>query len=171
MALLDLYKKKRDFTKTSEPGPVVRKLEAMKKKKPVFVIQEHHASHLHYDFRLEVNGVLKSWAVPKQPTLDPAIKRLAVEVEDHPLDYADFEGEIPRGSYGAGTVEIWDRGTYLLPKKGPSIQDALEDGKLVFFLEGTRLRGAFSLVRTRTRGGKTHWLLMKKRDQYSQRAA
>src|SRR5439155_3598273 len=140
---LEEYKAKRDFRKTSEPEGRPEKGH----RRPIFVIQEHHASHLHYDFRLEADGVLKSWAVPKQPSLDPAQKRLAVRVEDHPLGYADFEGTIPEGQYGAGTVTVWDRGTYdnlLADKPVPqTLAEGIEAGRLEFALHGKRLRGRF----------------------------
>jgi bifunctional non-homologous end joining protein LigD len=133
------YKQKRDFAVTPEPRPRVVKSDH----NPIFVIQEHHASRLHYDFRLEADGVLKSWAVPKKPTTDPAVRRLAVQVEDHPLGYANFSGKIPEGEYGAGTVKIWDRGTYenLLEKKPQrrTLTQAIADGHVEILLRGRKL--------------------------------
>jgi len=123
--------------------------------KPRFVVQEHHASRLHYDFRLEHDGVLKSWAIPKGPSMDPAHRRLAILVEDHDIEYIDYEGIIPQGSYGAGAVVTWDAGTY----------EPLEweEGKIVFALDGKKLRGTFALVHL-SRGKENEWLLIKKRD-------
>jgi bifunctional non-homologous end joining protein LigD len=123
---------------------------------PGFVVHEHHARHLHYDFRLEMDGVLKSWAVPKGPSMNPADKRLAIMVEDHPLDYASFEGVIPEGQYGAGTVSIWDKGTYQL------IDGEIESGRLEFLLKGKRLKGTFVLIKMK--GKEKEWLLIKKKD-------
>src|SRR5262245_36388706 len=138
MALRE-YRAKRNFRKTSEP----RALVARPHHKPIFVVQEHHASHLHYDFRLEADGVLKSWAVPKQPSLDPSQKRLAVRVEDHPVAYARFSGRIPEGQYGAGDVAIWDHGTYdnlLADKPVPqTVSEGIEAGRLEFELHGKKL--------------------------------
>jgi DNA ligase D-like protein (predicted 3'-phosphoesterase) len=140
----------------------------MARRRPVFVIQKHDASSLHYDFRLEVDGVLRSWAVPKGPSTDPREKRLAVEVEDHPLAWASFEGVIGRG-YGAGTVIVWDTGPYR-PLGEEPFGEALDAGRASFWLEGSKLRGGYTLTRTRMRGGgdrggKPQWLLIKRRDE------
>jgi len=129
-----------------------------------FVVHEHHATRLHYDFRLEVAGVLKSWALPKGPSMNPADKRLAVQVEDHPLDYGDFEGIIPRGTYGAGPVLIWDSGPFQ-PEGDPA--SGLEKGKLTFVLEGKKLKGSFSLVLMKERDAGKDWLLIKGRDSFA----
>src|SRR5262245_20374438 len=138
---LSLYQQKRDFTRTAEPSGR-RKIAAAEY--PRFVIQKHAARRLHFDLRLEVDGVFKSWAVTKGPSLDPKDKRLAVETEDHPLDYGDFEGTIPEGEYGGGTVMLWDRGTWA-PEGDP--HEGLRKGKLSFTLRGKRLKGGFTLVR------------------------
>jgi DNA ligase D-like protein (predicted 3'-phosphoesterase) len=130
---------------------------------PRFVIQKHAASSLHYDFRLEAGGVLKSWAVPKGPSTDPRDKRLAMPVEDHSLEYGDFEGVIPRGTYGAGAVIVWDTGSYRNLGDTP-IEQAIEDGHAVFWLEGQKIRGGYSLRRI-ARGDEERWLLIKKRDE------
>lgn len=135
------YRAKRDFKTTPEP------VESGGGESGKFVVQRHQASHLHYDFRLEIGGVLKSWAVPKGPPGAPKEKRLAIAVEDHPLGYGDFEGTIPEGQYGAGTVEIWDSGTFE-PLDGADPQAALDAGKLAFALKGRRLKGRFALVKT-----------------------
>jgi len=127
---------------------------------PRFVIHEHDASHLHYDFRLELDGVLRSWVIPKGPSMNPSEKRLAVLVEDHPVEYIDFEGIIPEGHYGAGAVVIWDRGSYELLE--------LKQGKITFFLNGGKLKGAFTLTLLKERGKGNEWLLIKKRDEYAQ---
>jgi len=128
----------------------------------LFVVQKHQGRNLHYDFRLEVNGVLKSWALPKGPSVDPAVKRLAVAVEDHPVEYADFEGVISAGQYGAGPVMIWDHGTYS-PEDSDDVSESLETGELKFALHGQKLRGSWVLVRIRS----NNWLLIKHRDAYA----
>src|SRR5262245_27547723 len=165
---LEEYRKKRDFTKTPEPAGTVAK-----KKRPelFFCVQKHLASHLHYDFRLEHNGVLLSWAVPKGPSLNPKDKRLAMHVEDHPFDYGDFEGVIPEG-YGAGIVMLWDRGTW--SPEADDVDAALKKGDLKFTLNGYKLKGSWVLVRTGgrypgARGGNDgrSWLLIKHRDDWS----
>jgi DNA ligase D-like protein (predicted 3'-phosphoesterase) len=166
---LQRYRQKRDADKTAEPGVKAGGSgEAAgghaPGRSPRFVIQKHAASSLHYDFRLEVDGTLRSWAVPKGPSTDPREKRLAVEVEDHPLEYADFEGVIGTGSYGAGAVIVWDSGTYRNLDETRSIAEALETGHAKVWLEGEKLRGGWTLQRTRG-GQKPQWLLIKRRDE------
>jgi len=156
---LSEYKSKRNFDKTPEPGPTPRRSRTGRR----FVIQKHRASHLHYDLRLEVNGVLKSWAVPKGPSRNPRDKRLAMAVEDHPLDYAEFEGVIPEGEYGGGTVMVWDQGSYLPDDDTKDVAKAIEKGELKFTLKGNKLKGSRVLVRTRGR----QWLLIKHRDAFA----
>ncbi len=158
MASLTEYKKKRRFSKTPEPGPKEKRTRTGR----IFVVQKHRATQLHYDFRLEADGVLKSWAVPKGPSLDPTVKRLAMQVEDHPVDYAKFEGVIPEGEYGGGTVMVWDYGTYK-PENTDDVGEALGKGELKFSLNGKKLKGSWVLVRTRDR----QWLLIKHRDYYT----
>ncbi|HEX3950158.1 MAG TPA: DNA polymerase ligase N-terminal domain-containing protein [Steroidobacteraceae bacterium] len=169
-AALNKYRRKRDFSKTQEPSGASRTQSAEQLR---FVIQKHAASHLHFDLRLELNGVFKSWAVTKGPSLDPADKRLAVEVEDHPLDYGDFEGTIPKGEYGGGTVQLWDRG-FWAPQGEKSAQQMLKSGELKFILAGERLTGRWVIVRIKNNRGRdtrTNWLLIKQRDQYAQPGA
>ena len=158
------YKGKRNFDKTPEPSGKSGKGSG----KPFFVIQKHDASRLHYDFRLLIDGVLKSWAVPKGPSTDPREKRLAIPTEDHPVDYADFEGVIPEGEYGGGTVLVWDRGPYrnLREEKdgdGRSMAESAKEGLLEVWLDGKKLRGGYALVRT-DGGDSERWLLIKKKD-------
>ena len=165
-AALARYQAKRDFTQTEEPSG---RIAVAASERLRFVIQKHAASHLHYDLRLELDGVFKSWAVTKGPSLDPAAKRLAVEVEDHPLDYGDFEGTIPKGQYGGGTVQLWDRG-FWTPLDGTDPAAALRKGELKFILAGDRLAGSWVLVRLkRNRDGdkRTNWLLIKHRDEFA----
>ncbi|CAD6515598.1 DNA ligase [Paraburkholderia kirstenboschensis] len=171
---LDLYNRKRRFDETPEPAgaKATRKRGARNAARPgpdeglSYVIQEHHARRLHYDFRLELNGTLLSWAVPKGPCLDPSVKRLAVHVEDHPVEYGSFEGEIPPGNYGAGTVIVWDRGTWEPVGGAAEAARAYQAGKLKFHLHGEKLRGGWTLVRSHMRGNadKEQWLLIKERD-------
>jgi bifunctional non-homologous end joining protein LigD len=164
---LTTYNKKRDFKQTSEP----KGKEVKDGKQLIFVVQRHEASHLHYDFRLEMDGVLKSWAVPKGPSLYPKDRRLAVQVEDHPVPYAKFEGDIPEGNYGAGHVDIWDNGTYqAIDDKGEPISPKealklLEEGHLRFVMKGKKLKGAFKLFRMKEED--KNWLLMKADDEYA----
>lgn len=157
------YYSKRNPNKSPEPqGKLVKK----PGKKPIFVIQEHAASHLHYDFRLEIDGVLKSWAVPKGPSTDPSVKRLAVPTEDHPLEYAGFEGVIPEGEYGAGVVIIWDTGPYENLKENETMSREYDEGKIEIFLEGHKLKGGYALIRT-ARGKDERWLFFKMKDEYA----
>jgi bifunctional non-homologous end joining protein LigD len=167
---LNLYKKKRSFSKTPEPRGVKKNTAA---KQLLFVVQKHHASHLHYDFRLEIRGVLKSWAVPKGPSMNPADKRLAMHVEDHPYSYKDFEGIIPKGNYGAGTVIVWDNGTYMPAEKNGTIEEQERDllknyhkGSMSIVLNGKKLKGEFALVKAAGRSDNS-WLLIKKKDKYA----
>jgi bifunctional non-homologous end joining protein LigD len=161
------YRRKRDFTRTREPRGAARK----RSPKLAYVIQKHAASRLHFDLRLELDGVMKSWAVPKGPSLDPAVKRLAIQVEDHPVEYNAFEGTIPKGEYGGGTVMVWDKGTYTAAGETDDPEEALREGyrkgDFKFILRGKRLKGSWVLVRTRGRGGgnrRDQWLLIKHRD-------
>lgn len=149
--MLEEYRKKRDFDRTSEPEAK----ETSRSDEPIFVIQKHDASNLHYDLRLEIDGVLKSWAVPKQPPKKAGIKRLAIQTEDHPMEYADFEGEIPEGQYGAGKVEIWDRGNYEAIK--------IEDEEIIVTLKGKQLTGDYVLVKTKYGKNNKGWLFFKKK--------
>jgi DNA ligase D-like protein (predicted 3'-phosphoesterase) len=160
------YRKKRDFGKTPEPEGGEKK----SSKDRIFVIQKHDATTLHYDFRLEVEGVLVSWAVPKGPSTDPRETRLAIPTEDHPLEYADFEGVIPEDEYGGGTVLIWDRGMYRNLREGEgvdslSMTESIEEGKVEVWLEGERLQGGFALIRTGYGRNKNGWLLKKMDDE------
>jgi len=165
---LTLYNKKRNFKETSEPEGAVKKSVS----KLIFVIQRHKASRLHYDFRLELDGVLKSWAVPKGPSMNPKDKRLAMMVEDHPYDYKDFAGTIPEGNYGAGIVEIWDSGTYSdmenssREKAEKNLRAGLKSGDFKFHLYGKKLKGEFVLVKLKGKEDNS-WLLIKHRDFYA----
>lgn len=150
--MLEEYAKKRDFRKTSEPPASGEEIISSK---PIFVVQRHDATNLHYDFRLEIDGVLKSWAVPKEPPKNADIKRLAIETEDHPLGYADFEGEIPEGQYGAGKVEIWDRGTFELLKRN--------EKEITVMLHGQELEGEYVLIKTKYGKEGRGWLFFRKK--------
>src|SRR4029077_4787499 len=159
MAKLEEYRKKRSFTKTPEPAGQEPAAHADN----TFVVQKHAARRLHYDFRLAINGTLKSWPVPKGPSMNPGDKRLAVQTEDHPLDYAGFEGKIPEGNYGAGTVMVWDRGTYALEGKGNALEQ-LARGEIKFSLNGEKLRGSFVLVKLKHSEKGNEWLMIKHKD-------
>ncbi|HLO81308.1 MAG TPA: DNA polymerase ligase N-terminal domain-containing protein, partial [Chitinophagaceae bacterium] len=166
MTKLQQYKAKRNFSATPEPaGKQVKNAKALR-----FVVQRHKASRLHYDFRLEIGGVLVSWAVPKGPSMNTSDKRLAVHVEDHPVDYIDFEGEIPKGNYGAGTVEVWDHGTFIPVdgKQNPITEKKAEaniaKGELKFILNGKKLKGGFVLVQLKD---EKNWLLIKHKDEFA----
>ncbi|MGD8565603.1 MAG: DNA polymerase ligase N-terminal domain-containing protein [Candidatus Bathyarchaeota archaeon] len=147
---LKKYQKKRDFKRTTEPEGRVQSADDH-----LYVVQKHDASHLHYDLRLELDGVLKSWTIPKTPPTVVGVKRLAVQTEDHPIEYANFEGVIPKGEYGAGTVEIWDKGEFTMKNK--------EQNKLIFEIKGEKLKGDYCLIRFK---GKNNWLFFKKKSQY-----
>lgn len=162
---LEEYEKKRDFGKTPEPG-----LSRKGRVKDRFVVQKHDASHLHYDFRLQIGDVLVSWAVPRGPSMDSSVKRLAIQTEDHPLEYRDFEGVIPRDEYGGGTVMIWDEGNIKWPGKEAetgSPEEMLKKGQLVFELVGRKLKGRFRMIKTRYGKQKNAWLLMKSKDEHA----
>ena len=166
------YRRKRDFGRTAEPEGGARRKKAAKRLE--FVLQKHAASHLHFDLRLELDGVMKSWAVPKGPAPDPSIKRLAMQVEDHPMEYNSFEGTIPEGEYGGGTVMLWDRGWYE-PEKGggeDGVREGYRKGDLKVVFHGQRMHGSWVLVRTRGWGGgsgsKPSWLLIKHRDEHAE---
>ncbi|HLF52685.1 DNA polymerase ligase N-terminal domain-containing protein [Flavobacterium sp.] len=165
---LDKYSQKRNFSSTAEPEAEIKKSQ----NELIFVVQKHAASHLHYDFRLELDGVLKSWAIPKGPSMNPEEKRLAIMVEDHPYNYKDFEGTIPEGNYGAGTVIVWDNGTYTPSEekyKGSvenKLKEDLDEGHLSFILKGKKLKGEFSLVKFKGKQDNA-WLLIKKDDPYA----
>lgn len=165
------YQRMRDFSRTAEPRGAPRRKAA--RAALAFVVQKHDASHLHFDLRLELDGVMKSWAVPRGPSLDPGVKRLAMQVEDHPIEYNRFEGTIPQGEYGGGTVMLWDRGTYDYWTEDPDpvarLRDGYARGDLKFQLRGRRLKGTWVLVRLR-RGdpARPQWLLMKHRDRYAE---
>ena len=163
MTSLKTYKEKRDFTKTSEPkGRRTRKT-----KKTIFVVQQHAARSNHFDFRLEMGNVLKSWAVPKGLPVEVAEKHLAVETEDHPLEYASFEGKIPKGEYGAGKVKIWDTGSYRNIRK-LGIKESYENGQIEVALDGKKLKGRYALIRTKFNNNPKNWLLIKMReDKYT----
>jgi bifunctional non-homologous end joining protein LigD len=167
----DRYRQRRDFSRTPEPagtGGESGSTETARR----FVVQKHAARRTHFDLRLEIGGALVSWAVPKGPSADPEAKRLAVHVEDHPLEYGDFEGTIPKGQYGAGSVIVWDRGGYQPVGVTADTEEALEqgirDGKLDFLLYGERMRGRWTLVRMKGREGEDNWLLIKKKDVYAE---
>ena len=157
------YTKNRNFNHTPEPVTATTK----QKEEQIFVVQRHSATRLHYDFRLEMNGVLVSWAVPKGPSMYPKDKRLAMMVEDHPIDYANFQGVIPEGNYGAGIVEIWDKGTYeLQPENNGNGLEAIQNSSLKFILHGNKLAGKFALIKMK-KGAPNAWMLIKEKDEFA----
>ena len=157
------YEKKRDFSSTPEPEPATGKHAGNR-----FVVQKHDASHLHYDFRIQIGEVLISWAVPKGPSMDPSVKRLAIRTEDHPLEYRDFEGVIPADLYGGGTVMIWDDGVVKWPDKEETTpEEMLSKGQLVFELVGRKLKGRFRMIKTRYGKQENAWLLIKGKDEFA----
>ena len=159
---LEEYQRKRDFSNSTEPKGNLEKINSR-----LYVVQKHDASHLHYDFRLELGGVLKSWAIPKGPCLDPSVKRLAVEVEDHPIEYGNFEGTIPKGEYGGGTVILWDKGTWSSIDEDPL--NAYHSGHLSIELNAYKLSGRWDLIRLKNT--KNQWLLIKHKDAFAQSLA
>lgn len=166
---LETYRAKRDFTQTSEPDGARHGVNAPRKGKAHgYLIQKHEARNLHFDFRLEHDGVLKSWAIPRGPSMDPGDKRLAVRTEDHPVEYGTFEGSIPKGHYGGGPVMLWDEGTW---EPLEDAEEGFKEGKLKFVVHGKRLQGAFALVRLRSdtgrKQGKENWLLIKEKDEFA----
>ena len=163
------YNEKRDFSKTKEPRD---EPSAKKDGQPIFVIQKHDATNLHYDFRLEIGNTLKSWSVPKGPSTDPSVKRMAIPTEDHPMAYANFEGNIPKGEYGGGTVMIWDNGNIESNKKDDdgnliSLEDSFKEGSIEVVLHGKKLQGGYNLVKMKGGKMKGNWLLMKQDDEYA----
>jgi DNA ligase D-like protein (predicted 3'-phosphoesterase) len=161
-ANLSDYKKKRKFSKTPEPSAKEKKIS----KKPIYVIQKHASRRLHYDFRLEIDGVLKSWAIPKGPSLNPKEKRLAIETEDHPKKYADFEGVIPKGEYGEGVVMIWDKGSFK-SITDLSLSEMYAKGEMEIDITGKKIKGKYALFKISTINGKKSWLLIKMKDKYA----
>lgn len=164
------YEEKRDFSKTKEPRGTKSKKSL--KGKNIFVIQKHDATNLHYDFRLEIEGTLKSWSVPKGPSTNPAVKRMAIPTEDHPMEYANFEGTIPKGQYGGGTVMVWDKGTFTNLKKDAegnaiSLSDSYKMGSLEFSLKGKKMQGGYALVQMKGGKMKDNWLLIKTEDDFA----
>ncbi len=163
-APLKPYKDKRDFGETPEPEGTLSEAPGL----PVFVIQKHDARNLHYDLRLESEGVMKSWAVPKGPSMDPKVRRLAIPTEDHPMSYNDFEGVIPEGNYGAGAVIVWDRGTFQSTKgEDASFAQNLDEGHATVQLNGEKLLGKFALIRTKRGGARPQWLFFKMKDEHA----
>lgn len=163
------YNEKRDFSKTREPKDTPSR---KKNEKPIFVIQKHDATNLHYDFRLEIDNTLKSWSVPKGPSTDPSVKRMAIPTEDHPMAYADFEGTIPKDQYGGGTVMIWDKGTIESNKHDEdgnliSLEDSFKAGSIEVTLHGKKLQGGYNLIKMKGGNMKGNWLLMKQDDEHA----